>query len=70
MHYNIILISKNVHKKPCIFALLNFKLCRRGDMYTTDLQRVYFMFFMVCHGLSWFISGDVFFCFYTLFIVC
>ena len=37
MHYNIILISKIVNKKPYIFALLNFKLCRRGDMYTTDL---------------------------------
>ena len=24
----------------------------RGDMYTTDLLRVYFMFFMVCHGLT------------------
>ena len=24
-----------VHKKPCIFALLEFKLCRGGDMYTT-----------------------------------
>ena len=24
-----------VNKKPCIFALLNLKLCRRGNMYTT-----------------------------------
>ena len=37
MYYDIILISKNVHKKPFIFALLKFKLCRRRDMYTTDL---------------------------------
>ena len=26
-----------VHKKPCIFGPLNFKLFARRDMYTTDL---------------------------------
>ena len=30
-----------VHKKPCIFALLKFKLCRRGDMYTTNIILIF-----------------------------
>ena len=51
MHYNIISISKIVHNKSNISAPLKFKLCRRGDLYTTDLLGIYFMFFMVCHGL-------------------
>ena len=44
MHYNIISISKIVHNKPSISGSLNFKLCRRGDMYTTDLLGIYFIF--------------------------
>ena len=44
MYYNINLISKIVCKKPTIFHPLNFKLCRRGVVYTTDLLSIYFIF--------------------------
>ena len=48
---NISLISKKFRNKTPFLPPLNFKLFARGDMYTTDLQRVYFMFSMVCHDL-------------------
>ena len=35
-------------------------------MYTTDLLDLYFMFFMICHGLL----VAMFLMFYSLFIVC
>ena len=47
---NISLISKKFHNKTPFLGLLNFKLCRRGDMYTTTSKDLF----------SWFVSGDIF----------
>ena len=66
MSNNTSLISKKFHNKTPFLGLLNFILCRRGELYTTDLQRFIFMFVMICHGLKW----QYFFAFYSLFIVC
>ena len=46
--------------KPPYFVFLNFKLCRRGDMYTTDLLGIYFIF---CNVLKCLLVAMFFLCF-------
>ena len=46
--------------KPPFFVFLNFKLCRRGDMYTTDLLGKYFIF---CNVLKCLLVAMFFLCF-------
>ena len=57
---NISLISKKFHNKTPFLPLLKFKLCRRGDMYTTDSSGFISCFFM-------FVSGDVFLFLYLIY---
>ena len=48
---NISLISKKFHNKTPFLAPLNFKLCRRGGLYTTTSKDLFSWFVMVCHDL-------------------
>ena len=63
---NISLISKKIHNKAPFLGFLNFKLCRRGDLYTITSKDLFSWFVMICYGLL----VAIFFAFYTLFIVC
>ena len=63
---NISLISKKIHNKIPFLGFLHFKLCRRGDLYTTTSKDLFSWFVMVCHDLL----VAIFFAFYSLFLVC
>ena len=45
---NISLILKKFHNKTPFLGLLNFKLCRRGDLYTTTSKDLFSCFVMIC----------------------
>ena len=58
---NISLISKKFHNITPFLDFLNFKLCRRGDLYTITSKDLFSWFVMIL----WFVSGDIF-CFLYL----